>query len=79
MSDTPKKDQVQGEGDYEAARRYNQDQKAFSESGRVEQAAHDAAPKTPEEAEAMKRAEEEGKSHSKGEDKGMGDKSQTNR
>lgn len=76
MSDTPKKGQVQGEGDYEAARRYDKDVQSFPES-KVEQAKKDAAPKTPQEAEEMKRAEEIGKSHSKGEGKGMSDKNQT--
>ena len=66
MSDTPKKDEVQGEGDYEAARRYDKDVQSFSKE-QVEQAKKDAAPKTPQEAEEMKRAEEIGKSHSKGE------------
>ena len=37
-------------------------------SGRVEKAANDAAPKTPQEAEEMRRAEQVGRSHSKGDD-----------
>jgi hypothetical protein len=44
MSTTPSKDQVQGEGDYEAGRRYDKASREFAESGRVEPAAHDAAP-----------------------------------
>ena len=74
MTPTTKKDDVQGEGDYEAARRYDKAAREFAESGRVEPAAHDAAPESAAEAEAMKRAEEIGKSHSKGEGKLVSDK-----
>ncbi len=59
---------VQGEGNYTAAREYDEAQRKFVESGRVEDAAHKAAPKSPEEAEEMKRAEQEGKRHAKEED-----------
>ncbi|HEX2542563.1 MAG TPA: hypothetical protein VHM00_15945 [Caldimonas sp.] len=68
MGTTPSKDGVQGEGDYNAGRRYDQATREFAESGKVEPAAHDAAPGSAEEAEEMERAEEIGKSHSKGED-----------
>lgn len=61
------KNNVQGEGDYDAARRYDKAAKEFAESGKVEPAARDAAPQTAAEAEELKRAEEAGKSHSKGE------------
>jgi hypothetical protein len=67
MNTTPSKDDVQGEGDYEAGRRYDQASRDFAESGRVEPAAHDAAPDSEQEAEELERAEQEGKSHSKGE------------
>jgi hypothetical protein len=63
-----KDDPVQGEGNYEAGRRYDEAQKRFVESGKVEKAAEDAAPKDPAEAEAMRRAEEKGKAHAKDED-----------
>ena len=69
MATTPSKDQVQGEGDYDAGRRYDKAAREFAESGRVEPAAHDAEPKSEAEAEALRRAEDEGKSHSKGEDR----------
>src|SRR3954454_6416033 len=59
---------VQGEGDYESARKFDRDEAAFVRSGKVDQAARDAEPKSPEEAEAMRKAEEEGRSRSKGED-----------
>jgi hypothetical protein len=68
MSTTPRPDdQVQGEGDYKAGRRYDKASRDFAESGKVEPAAHDAAPENAREAEELERAEEEGKSHSKGE------------
>ncbi|MGZ5130566.1 MAG: hypothetical protein ACXWCU_03585 [Caldimonas sp.] len=69
MTSQPKKDEVQGEGDYDAARRYDKAAREFAESGKVEPAAHEAAPDNAEQADAMKRAEEIGKSHSKGEDR----------
>ena len=59
---------IQGEGNYDAARRYDQAQKRFVESGKVEQAAKDSAPRNEAEAEALRRAEDEGKSHAKDED-----------
>ena len=52
------KDNVHGEGNYEASRKYNEATKKFVDSGRVEQAARDAAPKTEGEAASMKNAEE---------------------
>jgi len=59
---------VQGEGDYESAKKYDDAQAAFVKSGRVDQAAKDAEPTSPAEAEEMREAEEAGKSRSKGED-----------
>ncbi|TMH37503.1 MAG: hypothetical protein E6H66_02320 [Betaproteobacteria bacterium] len=59
---------VQGEGDYESAKRFDDDEAAFVKSGRVDQAARDAVPKSQAEADEMKNAEEKGKSRSKGED-----------
>ena len=67
MSTPTGKDKVQGEGDYDAARRYDKAAKEFAESGKVEPAAHDAAPHDADEAKDLERAEAEGKSHSKGE------------
>lgn len=48
---------VHGEGNYEASRKYNDATKRFVDSGRVAQAARDAAPRTPEEAAQLQRAE----------------------
>ena len=62
------KDRVQGEGDYDAARRYDQGARELAESGRVDEAARNARPTSAEEAEQLRRAEREGQSHAKGED-----------
>jgi hypothetical protein len=59
---------VQGEGNYEAGRRYDEAQKRFVDSGKVEKAAEDAAPKSEAEAEELRRAEEKGRSQAKDED-----------
>jgi hypothetical protein len=58
----------QGEGNVEAARRYDQSQQQFVQSGKVEEAARDAAPESEQQARDLERAEQEGLSHSKGED-----------
>ena len=70
MTSPTEQDKVQGEGDYEAARRYDKAAHDFAESGKVEDAARQARPTSPEEADELRRAEREGKSHSKGEDPG---------
>jgi hypothetical protein len=59
---------VQGEGDYDAARRYDKATTDFANSGKVDEAARDAKPTSPAEADELRRAENEGKSHAKGED-----------
>ena len=59
---------VQGEGDYRSAKKFDDDEVAFVKSGRVDQAARDAEPKSQAEADEMKKAEEAGKSRSRGED-----------
>ena len=46
----------QGEGDREAARRYNEDQRQFVQSGKVGQAAEQAKGQDPAEAEAAEKA-----------------------
>ncbi len=48
---------VYGEGNYDASRQYNEATKRFVESGRVEQAAHAAAPRDAVEAAQMKQDE----------------------
>ena len=67
MATTPSKDQVQGEGDYDAGRRYDKASREFAHSGKVEPAARDAAPEDAREAAELDDAEQKGKSHSKGE------------
>ena len=59
---------VQGEGDYKSAKKFDDDERAFVKSGRVDKAAREAAPRSQAEADEMKKAEEIGKSRSKGED-----------
>lgn len=59
---------VQGEGDYEATRRYRKRTEEFLENNDVEKAAVEAAPEDAEEAEELDSAEQAGKSRAKGED-----------
>lgn len=59
---------LQGEGNVVAGRRYDQAQREFVESGRVDDAARRAAPQNAREAEQMESAEQEGRAHAKGED-----------
>ena len=60
--------EIQGEGNYDAAKEFDDAEKKFVESGKVDQAARDAEPKNEKEKEEMERAEEEGKRRAKGED-----------
>jgi hypothetical protein len=60
-----KADKVHGEGNYKAAKEFDDAQKAFVQSGRVDEAARKAAPKSKAEAEELIRAEELAKSRSK--------------
>jgi hypothetical protein len=57
---------VQGEGDYEAARRYRKDVKDFVEHADIDEAAREAAPRSPEEQKELDEAERKGRAHSKG-------------
>lgn len=59
------KPEVQGEGDYEAARRYRKEVTDYVDSADIDKAAHDAAPRSPDEQREMDEAEREGRSHSK--------------
>ena len=70
-----KPNKVQGEGNYDAAKEYDDEQHKFVESGKVDAAARAAKPKSPEEAEEMKRAEEAGRSRAKEEDPAVKNKS----
>lgn len=59
---------IQGEGDYEAARRHRKRVNEYMENNDVEKAAVRAAPETAKEAEDMEAAEAEAKARAKGED-----------
>jgi hypothetical protein len=59
---------VQGEGDYEATRRYRKRTEQYLEGHEVEKDARRAAPRSRKEAESMAAAEAAGKKRAKGED-----------
>jgi hypothetical protein len=61
-------DQVEGEGSYTGSKDYNERTKKFVQSGKMDQAARDAKPKSEEEKHAMQKAERMGKERAKGED-----------
>jgi hypothetical protein len=63
--DRKDKDKVEGEGSYSGTKDYNQRTKKFIDSGKVDEAAHDAEPKTEEEKREMEKAEREGKQRAK--------------
>ena len=56
---------MQGEGNRDAAREYNESQREFAQSGQVDQAAREAEPRSEEERREMERAEREGRSHAR--------------
>ena len=58
-------DKVEGEGSYTGSKDYNERTKKFVDSGKVEQAARDAEPKSEEEKHAMQKAERIGKRRAK--------------
>jgi len=62
----PRASDVQGEGNYRAARRYRQNVETFVGSHDIEQAARAAAPRNRREAREMNRAEAVGRSHARG-------------
>jgi hypothetical protein len=59
---------IQGEGNYDATRRYDKAASDFAKSGKVDEAARAAQPRDAREAEQLQRAEQAGRSRSKGED-----------
>jgi hypothetical protein len=59
---------VYGEGNYAASKQYNDATRDFVKSGRVDEAARDAAPQTDADEIQMAAAEAEGKRHAKEED-----------
>ena len=56
-----RKDKVEGEGSYSGSKDYNERTRKFVESGKVEDAARDAEPKSSEEKHAMQKAERIGR------------------
>lgn len=70
-------DQVQGEGNYEAARRYRERTEEFVRSGKVEDAARNALPRTESDARDLERAEEAGRQHIAEEDRLLNDEDAT--
>jgi hypothetical protein len=56
---------IQGEGNYDAAREYDEAQEAFVNSGKVDEAAGEAAPRSEEEEREMLEAERIGKSRAR--------------
>ena len=64
-------DREHGEGNYKAARKYDEGVSRFARSGKVEAAARAARPRSQREADEMEKAEVRGRSRSKGEDAGM--------
>ena len=68
MNKRAKESKVQGEGDYEAARRYRKRTTEFLENNDVEKAAVRAAPRSRAEAEGLAAAEAAGRKRAKGED-----------
>ncbi len=59
----------QGEGDYRSAREYDEHVRRTAESGKVDEKAHEAEEELEgKEGDALREAEELGKSHSHGED-----------
>ena len=60
--------QVQGEGDYEAARRYREEVKEYLERSNVDERARAAKPDTAKQERELALAEEQGKTRSKGDD-----------
>ena len=68
MASKAKRSKVQGEGNYEATRRYRKRTEKFLATKSVRKAAKRAAPRTRREAEDMQAAEAAGRKRAKGED-----------
>jgi hypothetical protein len=68
MASTARRSKVQGEGDYEATRRYRKRTEKYLESNDVVRSAARAAPRSRKEAKELAAAEAAGKKRAKGED-----------
>lgn len=62
------KSDVQGEGDYKAARRYNEATREYVKAENVGEAAREAEPQSAHEEQQMERAEQAGRQRAKDED-----------
>ena len=65
---TPPGPGVQGEGDYEAARRYRKEVRDFLDRADVDELAQESEPQSLREAEEMMAAENQGRERSRGDD-----------
>jgi hypothetical protein len=65
---SPEHSKIQGEGDYEAARRYREEVKEYLQRSNVEERARAAAPDSAKQERELALAEEQGKDRSKGDD-----------
>ena len=63
-----RKDKVEGEGSYTGSKDYNERTKKFVDSGKVDEAARNAEPRSEEEKQSMQKAERMGKERAKDED-----------
>jgi hypothetical protein len=70
------KDKIEGEGSYTGSKDYNERTRKFVDSGKAEQAAREAKPRSEQEAHEMQKAERLGKQRGKGEDPALKDPSQ---
>ena len=66
QTDKSQDDKMQGEGNYEAAERFNKEEQAFIKSGKVEKAASHTAPKSQKEAQELLQAEQDSQQQPKG-------------
>ena len=73
--DTKPGSKVQGEGDYDAARRYRQDVERFVQHNDTEKLAREAKPETRADAEDLEKAEAKGRARKRGEAPSRGEPS----
>ncbi len=66
MTDAKKDSEIQGEGDYRAARRHRRDVRDFVSKNDTERLARDAAPRTEAEQHELLEAERKGRARAKG-------------
>jgi hypothetical protein len=64
-SSMERKDKVEGEGSYTGSKDYNERTRKFVDSGKVDEAAREAEPRSEEEKQAMRQAERIGRQHAK--------------